>query len=138
MPLRGQRAASSFQTRQARQYRGDKHEQIRLDASTSEVVITREGNRPTYADSRIPITQTIVGFSPTKLSKNETDASAHIILRGQRVRLAKGHVSIGEDGVNSRIQNFSEAKNNPQIGEVTRSLSVFSTILSGAINEPIV
>jgi hypothetical protein len=45
---------------------------------TSEVVIAREGNRPTDADSRIPNTQTIVGFSPTKLSKNETNASAHI------------------------------------------------------------
>src|ERR1700722_17246011 len=78
MPLHGQRAISSFRTRLARQYRGDKHEQFRLDASASEEVITREGNRPTYADSRIPNTQTIVGFSPTKLSKNETDASAHL------------------------------------------------------------
>jgi hypothetical protein len=78
MPLRGQRVASSFQTQLTRQYRGDKHEQIWFDASASEVEITREGNRPTYADSRIPNTQTIVGFSPTKLSKNETDASAHL------------------------------------------------------------
>jgi hypothetical protein len=96
MPLRGQRAISSFQTRYARQYRGDKHEQIWFDASAPEVQISREGNPPTYADSRIPNTQTIVGFSPTKLSKNETDASAHIFCvdnasAWQRVMLASAN-----------------------------------------------
>ncbi len=33
------------------------------------------------------------------------------VLRGQRVRLAKGHVSIGEECVNSRTENFFDAKN---------------------------
>jgi len=137
MPLRGQRAISSFQTRCARQYRGDKHEQFRLDASASEVEITREGKSPNLRRQPHPKYSNDCRFLTNQIVKERNRRVCPHLLRGHRVRLAKGHVSIGEDGVNSRIQNFWEAENNCIPRSLTRSVFVFSAILSGAIKRQI-
>jgi hypothetical protein len=110
MPLRGRRIPSSVTTEEPGNTAAINISKRGLIASASATGKLANESPHNFGRQPHPKTQTTCRFSPTKLSKNETNASAHAF--GWTTRpLAEGHVSIGDQPVNSRTQKNLNSQN---------------------------